>query len=130
MRLTCARLSLSTVCLVFYNVIVQFRESVTGDRNQRESSGMPEEHQRAKLMLTCPPCGEVFTAEDKDTLMAMAVEHARKLTMMKLHIVDGCVLADDLELVFRRMPLVLGQHADVCRVSCVVDSSRAGASGA
>ena len=39
---------------------------------------MPEEHQRAKLRLTCPPCGEVFTAEDEDTLMAIAVEHARK----------------------------------------------------
>jgi|SRR5215469_16744099 len=39
---------------------------------------MPEQHQRFKLRLTCPPCGEVFTAEDEDTLIAMAVEHARK----------------------------------------------------
>lgn len=30
------------------------------------------------LRLTCPPCGEVFTAESEDTLVAMAVEHARK----------------------------------------------------
>jgi DNA-binding NarL/FixJ family response regulator len=40
---------------------------------------MREENQRAKLRLTCPPCGEVFTANDEDTLVAMAVEHARKL---------------------------------------------------
>ncbi|HWG18784.1 MAG TPA: LuxR C-terminal-related transcriptional regulator [Acidobacteriaceae bacterium] len=39
---------------------------------------MPEELQRPKLRLTCPPCGEVFTAADEDSLMAMAVEHARK----------------------------------------------------
>jgi len=31
------------------------------------------------LRLTCPPCGEVFTASDEDTLIRMAVEHARKL---------------------------------------------------
>ena|SRR5690242_3342495 len=40
---------------------------------------MGEEDQRTMLRLTCPPCGEVFTAEDEDTLMAIAVEHARKL---------------------------------------------------
>src|SRR5581483_1054971 len=39
---------------------------------------MPEPHHPAKLRLTCPPCGEVFTAEDEDALIAMAVEHARK----------------------------------------------------
>ena len=40
---------------------------------------MREEDQRTTLRLTCPPCGEVFTAENEDTLMAAAVEHARKL---------------------------------------------------
>ena len=39
---------------------------------------MTKGHQRTKLRLACPPCGEVFTAEDEDTLMAKAVEHARK----------------------------------------------------
>ena len=33
----------------------------------------------ATLRLTCPPCGEVFTASDEDTLIRMAVQHARKL---------------------------------------------------
>ena len=36
------------------------------------------------MRLTCPPCGEVFTAEDEDTLVAMAVEHARKLHDIEL----------------------------------------------
>ena len=39
---------------------------------------MSEEVQRTTLRLTCPPCGEVFTADNEDTLVAMAVEHARK----------------------------------------------------
>jgi len=39
---------------------------------------MPEKHDGAKLRLTCPPCGEVFAAEDEDTLIGLAVEHARK----------------------------------------------------
>lgn len=39
---------------------------------------MREENPTFKLRLTCPPCGEVFTAEDEDTLMGIAVEHARK----------------------------------------------------
>lgn len=29
--------------------------------------------------MTCPPCGEVFAADDEETLIAIAVEHARKL---------------------------------------------------
>jgi DNA-binding NarL/FixJ family response regulator len=29
--------------------------------------------------MTCPPCGEVFAADDEEALIAMAVEHARKL---------------------------------------------------
>jgi DNA-binding CsgD family transcriptional regulator/predicted small metal-binding protein len=61
------------------NGVVQFRDAATATRNQGENFGMPEEHQKATLRLTCPPCGEVFTAEDEDTLMAIAVEHARKL---------------------------------------------------
>ena len=31
------------------------------------------------LRMTCPPCGEVFAADDEEALIAMAVEHARKL---------------------------------------------------
>ncbi len=40
---------------------------------------MPEQDLRTRMRLTCPPCGEVFTAENEETLVAMAVEHARKL---------------------------------------------------
>ena len=40
---------------------------------------MPEKYLRIQMRLTCPPCGEVFTADNEDTLVAMAVEHARKL---------------------------------------------------
>jgi DNA-binding NarL/FixJ family response regulator len=29
--------------------------------------------------MTCPPCGEVFAADNEDALIAIAVEHARKL---------------------------------------------------
>jgi len=29
--------------------------------------------------MTCPPCGEVFAADNEEALIAMAVEHARKL---------------------------------------------------
>lgn len=39
---------------------------------------MQDNGQKTKLRLTCPPCGEVFAAENEDALMAMAVEHARK----------------------------------------------------
>ena len=42
-------------------------------------SRMPEETQHIKLRLTCPPCGEVFTADSEESLVAMAVDHARKL---------------------------------------------------
>ena len=31
------------------------------------------------LRFTCPPCGDVFTAEDEETLIATTLEHARKL---------------------------------------------------
>lgn len=34
---------------------------------------------RSVLRLTCPPCGEVFTAENEDAVIAKAVDHARKL---------------------------------------------------
>jgi DNA-binding NarL/FixJ family response regulator len=30
------------------------------------------------LRLTCPPCGEVFAAQDQERLIDVAVEHARK----------------------------------------------------
>lgn len=53
---------------------------------------MPRGDRKTKLRLACPPCGEVFTAEDEDTLMAMAVEHARKfhdIDLLKEHGVDG-----------------------------------------
>jgi DNA-binding NarL/FixJ family response regulator len=39
---------------------------------------MPNEHNSPTLRLTCPPCGEVFAAEDEDKLINTAVEHARK----------------------------------------------------
>lgn len=38
-----------------------------------------EPHRNSRLRFTCPPCGEVFTADSEDRVMAMAVEHARKL---------------------------------------------------
>jgi DNA-binding NarL/FixJ family response regulator len=31
------------------------------------------------LRMTCPPCGEVFAADNEEALIAMALEHARKL---------------------------------------------------
>ena len=39
---------------------------------------MPKEDTSPTLRLTCPPCGEVFAAEDEDKLINTAVEHARK----------------------------------------------------
>jgi len=45
---------------------------------------MPEDVQTRKLRLTCPPCGDVFTAENEDALVAMAVEHARKFHNINL----------------------------------------------
>jgi DNA-binding NarL/FixJ family response regulator len=36
------------------------------------------------MRLTCPPCGEVFTADTEDGLIAMAVEHARTLHDIEL----------------------------------------------
>ena len=39
---------------------------------------MPEAVQRITLRFTCPPCGEIFAADDEATLVSMAVEHARK----------------------------------------------------
>ena len=53
---------------------------------------MPKEDQRTKLRLACPPCGEVFAAQDEDTLMSMAVEHARKfhdIDLLNEHGADG-----------------------------------------
>lgn len=60
---------------------------------------MPEQHPRHKLRLTCPPCGEVFTAEDEDAVIAMAVEHARKFHDMNLLNRQG---ADELRALVRR----------------------------
>ena len=39
---------------------------------------MPNQDSSPTLRLTCPPCGEVFSAEDEDKLINAAVEHARK----------------------------------------------------
>jgi DNA-binding CsgD family transcriptional regulator len=39
---------------------------------------MPKEPNSPTLRFTCPPCGEVFAAGDEETLIAMAVEHARR----------------------------------------------------
>jgi DNA-binding CsgD family transcriptional regulator len=40
---------------------------------------MSEEDAKPALRFTCPPCGDVFTAADEETLIGMAVAHARKL---------------------------------------------------
>ncbi|HXE65238.1 MAG TPA: LuxR C-terminal-related transcriptional regulator [Bryobacteraceae bacterium] len=45
---------------------------------------MPQEIQSTVLRLTCPPCGETFTAGNEDALIAIAVEHARKFHDMNL----------------------------------------------
>ena len=45
---------------------------------------MAQETQKIMLRLTCPPCGEVFTADNEDALIAMAVEHAGKFHDMNL----------------------------------------------
>jgi ATP/maltotriose-dependent transcriptional regulator MalT len=34
--------------------------------------------------FTCPPCGDVFAADDENTLIAITVEHARKLHDLNL----------------------------------------------
>ncbi|HEX5284930.1 MAG TPA: response regulator transcription factor [Bryocella sp.] len=60
---------------------------------------MPRQNQTPKLRLTCPPCGEVFTAEGEETLMAMAVEHARKFHDIDLLDRQG---ADELRALVRR----------------------------
>ena len=39
---------------------------------------MSNGHERITFRLTCPPCGEVFTADTEDALIAVAVEHARR----------------------------------------------------
>lgn len=39
---------------------------------------MPKQDSSPTLRLTCPPCGEVFAAQDEERLIDMAVEHARK----------------------------------------------------
>jgi DNA-binding CsgD family transcriptional regulator len=57
---------------------------IANNGNREQSSRASEEVQKTKLRLTCPPCGEVFTADDEDTLITMAVEHARKLHDMNL----------------------------------------------
>lgn len=38
---------------------------------------MLNENETRVLRLTCPPCGEVFTAPDDEKLIEMAVQHAR-----------------------------------------------------
>jgi DNA-binding CsgD family transcriptional regulator/predicted small metal-binding protein len=45
---------------------------------KRSTSTMPKEQCSPTLRLTCPPCGEVFAAQDEEKLIEMAVEHARK----------------------------------------------------
>jgi DNA-binding CsgD family transcriptional regulator/predicted small metal-binding protein len=40
---------------------------------------VPQQERRRTLRLTCPPCGEVFAADDEEFLVGMVVEHARKL---------------------------------------------------
>ncbi len=40
---------------------------------------MPEAASNHMLRFTCPPCGDVFSAQDEDALIATTLEHARKL---------------------------------------------------
>jgi DNA-binding NarL/FixJ family response regulator len=40
---------------------------------------VPDADQDSTLRFTCPPCGDVFAADDEDTLIAVTIEHARKL---------------------------------------------------
>jgi DNA-binding CsgD family transcriptional regulator/predicted small metal-binding protein len=60
---------------------------------------MPEQHPTPKLRLTCPPCGEVFTAADEDTVISLAVDHARKFHDIDLLDRQG---ADELRALVRR----------------------------
>lgn len=39
---------------------------------------MATKDEKPTLRFTCPPCGEVFAAEDESSLIEIAVEHARK----------------------------------------------------
>jgi hypothetical protein len=60
--------------------------------------------------VVCPESS--VPADMKET---STVEGARKIGILldDLHIVGRCILADDLELVSRRILLMLGRHADV-----------------
>lgn len=60
---------------------------------------MRDEQQSPKLRLTCPPCGEVFTAADEDTVISLAVDHARKFHDIDLLQRQG---ADELRALVRR----------------------------
>jgi DNA-binding CsgD family transcriptional regulator len=51
---------------------------VENEKSKEDSSSIPKEVQRKTLRLTCPPCGEVFAADNEDMLVEMAIEHARK----------------------------------------------------
>jgi DNA-binding CsgD family transcriptional regulator len=53
-------------------------DDIANHEKQESTSSASEEVPAMRLRLTCPPCGEVFTAQDEDALVAMAVEHARK----------------------------------------------------
>lgn len=58
-----------------------------------------EEDRDRALRMTCPPCGEVFVAADEDSLIAMAVEHARRLHDLDL---TGRFAMDELRRIVRR----------------------------
>lgn len=52
---------------------------------------MPKEESTRTLRLTCPPCGEVFAAQDEQTLIDAAVQHARKfhdINLLDQHTMD------------------------------------------
>lgn len=57
------------------------------------------QQEKLRLRLTCPPCGEVFTADCEDALMSMAAEHARKFHDIDLLLQHG---ADQLRALVRR----------------------------
>lgn len=40
---------------------------------------MKEGAGNGRLRFTCPPCGQVFVADDEDRLIQLSIEHSRKL---------------------------------------------------
>ncbi len=56
---------------------------------------------------------DIAGREGLNQLMADVEAKRTNFTSLLVYVVGRCVLADNLELVFRRILLVLGRHADV-----------------